>query len=216
MSLAGEGFTQIAGARARGWRSSTTCCPSRPSGNNARERATRSSSRPPPWAGPAGRRGIGLSVAATMPDGSAAAFSNHNGFVSLAAPGRERRRLPLRRLLDAARHDRRALGRPGRLPDGVFTGVGGARYAYGEGTSFAAPIVSGIAALAWQAEPRPRLRAGGATCSRARRRPAAGWNEFTGAGVADGRPPSSVARVYDVPRPRVARRARGGAGTACA
>ena len=34
-----------------------------------------------------GGRGIGLSVGATMPNGQAAAFSTHNRFVSLAAPG---------------------------------------------------------------------------------------------------------------------------------
>ena len=34
-----------------------------------------------------GGRGIGLSVAATKPDGSVASFSNHNEFVSVAAPG---------------------------------------------------------------------------------------------------------------------------------
>ncbi len=34
-----------------------------------------------------GGPGLGLSVAATAPDGSVAPFSNHNNFVSLAAPG---------------------------------------------------------------------------------------------------------------------------------
>ena len=62
-----------------------------------------------------GGRGIGLSVGATMPNGQAAAFSTHNPFVSLAAPGSERRRLPLRRVLDAPGHDR-ALDDRGRLP----------------------------------------------------------------------------------------------------
>ena len=50
-----------------------------------------------------GGRGIGLSVAATKPDGSVASFSNHNQFVSLAAPGASGGELRVRRVLDAAR-----------------------------------------------------------------------------------------------------------------
>ena len=148
-----------------------------------------------------GARGIGLSVGATMPNGQAAGFSTHNRFVSLAAPG-------------ASAGDCR-FGVFSTLPpttavpwttedgcDETLTGIGDARYAYGEGTSFAAPIVSGLAALAWQAEPRLESQQVGEVLTRSAA--GRGWNQFTGAGVADGLRAVEVARAYDVvaPRPR--------------
>jgi hypothetical protein len=146
-----------------------------------------------------GGRGIGLSVGATMPNGAAAPFSTHNRFVSLAAPG-------------AGAGDCR-FGVFSTLPsttsvpwttddgcDETLTGIGGARYAYGEGTSFASPIVSGLAALAWQAEPRLASEQVGDVLTRAAA--GGGWNERTGAGVADGMRAVEVARVYDILAPR--------------
>ena len=173
--------------------SSTTSCPWRPRATTA----TAEPARVPRGAGrrAAGRRGIGLSVGATMPNGQAAAFSTHNIFVSLAAPGRERRRLPLRRVLDAARDDHRLPGRPRtaatrrrrhrrralrlrrghelRRPDRV-----GARRARVAGGA-AARLGAG------------RRGAHGAAAGR-------GWNQFTGAGVADGMRAVEIARIYDV------------------
>jgi subtilisin family serine protease len=155
-----------------------------------------------------GARGIGLSVGATMPNGQAAGFSTHNRFVSLAAPG-------------ASAGDCR-FGVFSTLPsttavpwttedgcDETLTGTGGARYAYGEGTSFAAPIVSGLAALAWQAEPRLESHQVGEVLTRSA--VGRGWNQFTGAGVADGMRAVEVARAYDVfaPRPRARVRRHG-------
>jgi subtilisin family serine protease len=149
--------------------------------------------------GTSGGRGIGLSVGATMPNGGAAAFSTHNRFVSLAAPG-------------ASAGDCR-FGVFSTLPattsvpwttdegcDETLTGIGGARYAYGEGTSFAAPIVSGLAALAWQAEPGLASEQVGEVLTRAAA--GTGWNDRTGAGVADGMRAVEVARVYDILPPR--------------
>jgi hypothetical protein len=145
-----------------------------------------------------GRRGIGLSVGATMPNGQAAAFSTHNRFVSLAAPG-------------AGSGDCR-FGVFSTIPastavpwtqngcDETLTGAGGARYAYGEGTSFSAPIVSGLAALAWQAQ--PRLASEQVAEVMTRSAAGSGWNEHTGAGVADGMRAVEVARRYDVFPPR--------------
>jgi subtilisin family serine protease len=154
-----------------------------------------------------GGRGIGLSVAATKPNGAVGEFSNHNRFVSLAAPG--------------------ATGDGGASPcrDGVFSTIPptttppwdeggcprtfnelGQRYAYGEGTSFAAPIVSGLAALAWQAE--SRLASEQVADVMVRAANGGGWNEFTGAGVADGAAAVEAARTYDVIAPRARGRAR--------
>jgi subtilisin family serine protease len=149
--------------------------------------------------GPRGGRGIGLSVGATMPNGAAAAFSTHNRFVSLAAPGASAGdcRFGVFSTLPAT------TAAPWSTPDGcdeTITGVDGSHYAYGEGTSFAAPIVSGLAALAWQAEPRLASEQVGEVLTRSAT--GSGWNQFTGAGVADGMHAVEIARVYDVTPPR--------------
>jgi subtilisin family serine protease len=148
--------------------------------------------------GDRGSRGIGLSVAASMPSGQAAPFSTHNRFVSLAAPG-------------AGAGDCK-FGVFSTIPattavpwsangcDETFTGRLGEHYAYGEGTSFAAPIVTGLAALAWQAEPRLASEQVGEVMTRAAA--GSGWNQFTGAGVADGMRAVEVARAYDIVAPR--------------
>jgi subtilisin family serine protease len=159
-----------------------------------------------------GRPGIGLSVAATRPNGSVPRFSTHNRFVSLAAPGAGRRgcahgllsTLPANRASDW--DDRRACARRVRDPSG-------ARFAYGEGTSFAAALVSGIAALVWQVEPRLASEQVAEVLTRsARQTRGRGWNPFSGAGVVDGRAAAALARVYDITAPRVrARAARRGA-----
>jgi subtilisin family serine protease len=149
--------------------------------------------------GARGGRGIGLSVAATMPNGQAAAFSTHNRFVSLAAPGASAgdcrfgvfSTLPLTTAVPWTTEDG---------CDETLTGTGGFRYAYGEGTSFSAPIVSGLAALAWQAEPRLASEQVGEVLTRSAA--GRGWNERTGAGVADGMRAVEVARAYDLLAPR--------------
>jgi subtilisin family serine protease len=149
-----------------------------------------------------GGRGIGLSVSATRPDGSFGTFSTHNQFVSVAAPG----------------------AGPSGCEFGVFSTLpagatdwdnpdqscsrpvvhGGARYAYGEGTSFSAPIAAGIAALAWQVEPRLASEQVADVMTRsAQQTVGKGWNEFTGAGIVDGAAATALARTYDVTAPRV-------------
>ena len=151
MSLAGRGFNQTAGARPRGGVLQRRAA----GGRVGQQRRERQPARVPRrWSGAgAGGRGIGLSVAAMKPDGSVASFSNHNPFVSLAAPGRERRAAAT-----SASSRRSPPPRPRRGTRAAARASSRARagrsYAYGEGTSFAAPIVSGLAALAWQAERR--------------------------------------------------------------
>ena len=63
-----------------------------------------------------GRPGIGLSVAATSPDGKHADFSTHNDFVSIAAPGASDG-CDARRAVDAARVHRHRWDVPaGHMP----------------------------------------------------------------------------------------------------
>jgi hypothetical protein len=151
-----------------------------------------------------GGRGIGLSVAATRPSGHAAGFSTYNRFVSLAAPGAGDGdcRYGVFSTIPAALAPTWSQGGC----DEVLTGVDGPRYAYSEGTSFAAPIVSGLAALAWQAE--RRLASEQVADVMTRSAAGSGWNAHTGAGVADGMRAVEVARVYDVLAPRARARAR--------
>jgi subtilisin family serine protease len=157
--------------------------------------------------GSRGRPGIGLSVAATRPNGAVARFSTHNRFVSLAAPGAGRSgcahgvlaALPTR---STDWDDPRSCSRLVRDPSGT-------RFAYGEGTSFAAPIASGIAALVWQVEPRLASEQVAQVLTRsARQTLGRGWNEFTGAGVVDGGAAAALARRYDVTAPRARGSAR--------
>ena len=85
----------------------------------------------------------------------------------------------------------------------------GARFAYGEGTSFAAPITSGIAALVWQVEAGLASEQVAEVLTATARQPAGGgWNEFTGTGIVDGLAASARARVYDVTPPRARGTAR--------
>jgi subtilisin family serine protease len=158
--------------------------------------------------GPEGAPGIGLSVAATRPDGTVADFSTHNRFVSLAAPGAGPSgcqhgvlsTLPSR--LGTEWDDPRSCSR-------LVLDPSGARFAYGEGTSFAAPIVSGVAALVWQVERRlASEQVADVLIRSARQTMGGGWNEFSGAGILDGQAAAALALTYDVTSPR----ARGRAG----
>jgi len=163
-----------------------------------------------------GEAGIGLSVGATRPNGQPASFSNSNDYVSVAAPGAGVRgcddgvfsTVPGNQagMWDAAEECAPL------FVAGVF-GLG--RYGYSEGTSFATPIVSGVAALAWQAEPRLQseqvahvlMRSAKQTYGKKR------WNQRTGTGVVDALAAIQEARRYDILAPRFrvsARRAGGG------
>jgi subtilisin family serine protease len=149
-----------------------------------------------------GSPGIGLSVAATRPNGAVAGFSTHNRFVSLAAPGAGRSGCAHGLLSTLPANGDTDWDKPDScsrlVPD-----PSGARFAYGEGTSFAAPIVSGLAALVWQVEPRLASEQVAQVLTRsARQTRGRGWNEFTGRGVVDGGAAAALARVYDVTAPR--------------
>jgi subtilisin family serine protease len=154
--------------------------------------------------GQRGGRGIGLSVAATKPDGGVASFSNHNQFVSLAAPGASAGPCEFGVFSTLPANGSTEWDDP-QSCNSVFR-EGSARYAYAEGTSFAAPIVSGLAALAWQAE--RRLASEQVAEVMVRSATGSGWNEFTGAGVVDGKRAVDIAATYDVIGPRARGRAR--------
>ncbi len=155
-----------------------------------------------------GARGIGLSVSATKPGGAVGSFSNHNDFVTVAAPGASD---------DCHKGVSSTIPRrPGTYWDlasscrpTVFAGAGG-RWAYAQGTSFAAPIAAGIAALVWQVEPRLQSEQVADVIRRSARQtlPGPRWNEFTGTGIVDGEQAVALARGYDIRSPRARARAQ--------
>ena len=198
MSLAGEGFSfsQYRALRAAFY---NDVLPVAASGNQGR-RGNPLEFPAAALGGERGRRGIGLSVTATRPGGAFADFSTHNRYVSLAAPG--------------AGPSGCELGVFSTLPAGLASewddpsacsrlfAQAGARFAYGEGTSFAAPIASGLAALAWDVEPRLQSEQVADVLTRsARQTRGRGWNQLTGHGVVDGAAAVALAARYDVRPP---------------
>ena len=151
MSLAGRGFTHQPGARARPRPSSTTCCPSRRPATTA-STATRSSFPRRPSAAAAATRASACRSA--PPARTGRSRRSRPTTSSSASPHRGPAR-PVARPA-CCRRCRPGPGPPGttRCParESSRWRRGATRYA--EGTSFSAPIVSGIAALDWQVEPR--------------------------------------------------------------
>jgi subtilisin family serine protease len=166
-----------------------------------------------------GAVGEGLSVAASRPDGTIAPWSSANAHVSVAAPGAA--------LRDACGAARPAIdGVFSLIPRGVASdwdgvpagycaeraiGAPGAvqRYAYGEGTSFAAPIVAGIAADVRQLRPvltaRQVIAVIARTTQGARR-----WNPHAGSGVVDAAAALAAAATFDTAPPALTLRASPG------
>jgi subtilisin family serine protease len=154
--------------------------------------------------GTRGAPGFGLSVGATKPDGQPADFSTHNKYVSIAAPGAsDDCTKGVVSTLPAFTGTEWDVVEPGICPSQLVVPQGAARFAYGQGTSFAAPIVSGLAALVWQVEPRLASEQVAEVLIRsARQTLGRGWNQYTGAGVVDGKAATALARAYDVTSPR--------------
>ena len=146
--------------------------------------------------------GKGLSVGATRPDGQRAAFSTFNDNVSLAAPG-------------ASGSDCR-FGVFSTLPSTVNlwdnscssifapAEAAPARWAYGEGTSFAAPLASAVAAITLQANPNllPEQLAQVLKAS-AVQTVGTGWNAQTGTGIVNAAAAVDLARGFDTLEPQV-------------
>jgi subtilisin family serine protease len=84
--------------------------------------------------------GAGLAVTASTAGGGHASFANTGSWVSLAAPG------------DHVLAALSSASSPLLFPRTMLPGVSGL-YGYGSGTSFAAPLVAGAAALVWAANP---------------------------------------------------------------
>ena len=160
--------------------------------------------------GPRGQVGIGLSVGAVRPDLQPADFSTHNAFVSVAAPGAGARGCS-DGVFSSVPGNATLIFDAGDPCAPVFEGgFGGGRYGYSEGTSFATPITSGVAALAWQAQPRLASEQVADVVQRSARQTfgGPGWNEFTGSGVVDAQAAVDTARRYDVLAPRFRTRVR--------
>ncbi len=152
--------------------------------------------------GMSGGLGIGLSVAATTPVGGHAVFSNHNRFVSVAAPGAGLANTCEFGVLSTLPASTATVWDDPDSCSRVFPQPEG-RYAYGEGTSFSAPIVSGIAALVWQVEPGLASEQVADVLQRSARQTlgGTGWNERTGHGIVDGAAATALARLYDITAP---------------
>ena len=159
--------------------------------------------------GKRGRRGIGLSVAATRPDGGHASFSTFNDFVSVAAPGADQSGCAEGVFSTIPRNQLNTIWDDSRSCSRVFTGAGG-RWAYAEGTSFAAPIAAGISALVWQVQPQLASEQVADVIARSAHQTIAGkrWNQLVGRGVVDGRAAVALAAIYDLRSPRLLARAR--------
>ena len=91
--------------------------------------------------GSKGVGGYGLAVGASTMAGSRAIFSNTGSYLSLVAPG------------DNVFSAVSSLSSPSRFPRVPLPGSLSGFYGYASGTSFAAPEVSGAAALVWAANP---------------------------------------------------------------
>jgi subtilisin family serine protease len=160
-----------------------------------------------------GRRGIGLSVAAVGPDGAHASFSTFNDYVSVAAPGADQDGCS-EGVFSTIPRSGAALWDDPRSCSRVF-GDSTGRWAYAEGTSFAAPIAAAISALVWQVQPELASEQVADVVARSATQTIAGgrWNQFTGRGVVDGLAAANLARVYDIRAPRLRARARRRSGS---
>jgi subtilisin family serine protease len=204
MSLAGDGFSESQG-RALDAAFLNNVLPVAAAGNRAEE----GNPLEYPAAALGGFRGgggIGLSVAATKPDGRHASFSAHNEFVSLAAPGADQNGCSEGVFSTIPHSSFRTMWDEIGGCNRTFVDSAGGRYGYAEGTSFSAPIAAGIAALAWQVNPQLASEQVGDVLARSAHQtiPGARWNQFTGRGVVDGQAALALSRVYDTtaPRPR--------------
>jgi subtilisin family serine protease len=147
----------------------------------------------------------GLSVGATRPDGRPASFSTYNQFVSVAAPGAGAANCPGGVFSELPSEGQHTFADDPANCDSLFgepeNPVVG-RYAYAQGTSFSAPIVSAIASLVLQANPGLHAAQVADVIRRsARQTLGSGWNSRTGTGVVDALAAVTLARTYDTVAP---------------
>jgi subtilisin family serine protease len=178
----------------------------------------------PTGTGPHVGEGLGLSVtAATFSDGRAG-FAGRGTQISLAAYGAFEPGRGPRGLLSAWPHgittyERGDIGPPAQPPCGCRTTYrGDPRYAYLQGTSMSAALVSAVAALVRDLNPDlPPADVVRLLKETARRPAGTGWTPELGWGIVDARAAVAAARLIDRHRPgssvRAARPTRSGAVT---
>jgi subtilisin family serine protease len=128
----------------------------------------------------------GLAVGASDAAGNRAPFSNWGSQLSLLAPGSFDSRCNLGILGAVPQVATDFDG--GQACDAVYVDTAGNHYAYASGTSFAAPIVTGIAALVWAAAPRLTNVQVASVLEQTATRPAgSGWLATTGWGIVNAR-----------------------------
>jgi subtilisin family serine protease len=156
---------------------------------------------------PNGGWSTGLSVGATRPDGSPAAFSTFNKDVSVAAPGAGAADCPGGVFSTLPSEGAKTFADDPSNCDSLFGVVGdavGGRYAYAQGTSFSAPIVAAVASLVLQANPALHADQVADVVRRsAHQTVGTGWNPHTGYGVVDALAAVTLARQYDTVAPTI-------------
>lgn len=158
--------------------------------------------------------GRGLSVTAATAAGTRASFAGFGSQISLAAYGTYGADGGPAGLLGAfpmGETEQESGDRPCRCR----TSIGGdSRYAYLEGTSMAAPLVTAVAALVRDLNPDLSLQESLRVMKETARRPGAGWAPDLGWGILDAGAALNAAKAMDRTKPasrlRVTRRASGG------
>lgn len=158
--------------------------------------------------------GRGLSVTAATAAGTRASFAGYGSQISVAAYGSYGADGGPAGLLGAfplGETEQESGERPCRCRT---TLDGDSRYAYLEGTSMAAPLVTAVAALVRDLNPDLSLRQTLRVIKQTARRSSAGWTPDVGWGIVDGGAAVSVAAAIDATAPasrlRVTRRTAGG------
>lgn len=158
--------------------------------------------------------GRGLSVTAATADGRRASFAGYGSQISVAAYGSYGADGGPAGMLGAfpmGETEQESGDRPCRCRT---TLDGDTRYAYLEGTSMAAPLVTAVAALVRDLNPDLSLRQTLRLIKQTARRSASGWTPDVGWGIVDGGAAVNAARAIDATAPasrlRATRRAAGG------
>jgi hypothetical protein len=158
-----------------------------------------------PAAAVGGTRGgwsTGISVGAVDPLGAPAPFSTANDSVTLSAPGAGSAADCGDGVYSTVASGTPTLWAGGCLRTSGSSASPSGRYGYAEGTSFAAPVVAGGAALVRGVNPRLTAPQAADVLRRtARQTFGSGWNSRTGVGVVDLAGAVALARRYDVTAP---------------
>jgi Subtilase family len=149
-----------------------------------------------------GARSVGLAVAASDQHGGRTWFSNFGDWVSLSAPGAwSSPTCPELGVFSAVPANANRIFDDGDCTNVVS--VDGARWGYAEGTSFAAPMVAGAAALVWSVNPDLKNFQVADILKRSATRPSGLlWSPELGAGILNVAAAVDLARHYDSVAPQ--------------